>query len=456
VDKYSKESISMALNTYDPLKFRSQGIDDLATENTLVITNGKITVDVVSPKKAITFAGSSLNDVNGKGITWTDGGKSKNFALRDSKLWTDTDFNLAEEKTYQINDVALLSFNELGSTVVKSNLRQLGTLRSLKVSGDAEIGQFAIFNSELNRLGINTESPGAAIGINEYGVEMLFGGSPEKKAILGTYSNDSLEIITDNTKRITISNNGDVRVHGKLYAQEVETQRLSPLVFTETENNTIYGKGILWMPNGGHTRQLVYRASPDRIWSTDTIDLEDNKFYSIGGVAVLTKSSLGPSITESNLNKIGTLSELVVEGDAAVTRKISTSRLEIGYFAVAENKLESKGEFEIFKDEVKELHIGSSISLGNSANTDRTISLYGKVTVGVANPDSRISFSVAGPVSFDNKKFLTGASAPNIGQFNVGDIVWNTEPAPSSYIGWVCVVPGNPGTWAPFGLVASS
>ena len=446
----------MALNIYEPLKFKSQGIDDLATESTLVVTNGKITVDVVNPKKAITFAGSSLNDVNGKGITWTDGGKSKNFALKDSKLWTDTDFNLAEEKTYQINDVTLLSFNELGSTVVKSNLRQLGTLKSLKVSGNAEIGQFAVFNSDLNRLGINTESPGAAIGINEYGVEMLFGGSPEKKAIIGTYSNDNLEIITDNTKRITVFNNGDVRVHGKLYAQEVETQRLSPLVFTETESNSIYGKGILWMPKNSPTRQLVYRANPDRIWSTDSIDLEDSKFYSIAGVAVLTKTSLGQSITESNLNKIGTLSELVVEGDAAVTRKISTSRLEIGYFAVGENKLEAREQFEIFKDDVKELHIGSSISIGNSNNVNRTISLYGNVAVGVANPDSRVSFSVAGPVSFDNKKFLTGTSAPETGQFNVGDVVWNTEPAPSSYIGWVCVVPGNPGSWAPFGLIASS
>lgn len=445
----------MALNTYDPLKFRSQGIDDLATENTLVITNGKITVDVVSPKQAITFSGNNLNEINGKGITWTDGNKSKNFALRDSKLWTDVDFNLAEEKTYQINDITLLSVNELGSTVIKSNLRQVGTLRSLKVSGNAEIGQFAIFNSDLNRFGINTDSPGAALGIHENGVDIVLGSQRVNTAMFGTLSNSDLEITTDNTPRITIYSKGDVRVHGKLYAQEIETQRLSPLVFLESEYNSIYGKGIIWQKNDGNS-QLTYMASPDRIWSTDTIDLAENKFFSIGGIAVLTGNSLGRTITESNLSKIGTLSELIVNGDAAITRKISTSRLEIGYFAVGENKLEAKDEFNLYRNGTSDLQVASNIVIGNESNTDRTVSLYGKVTVGVANPDDRVDFSVAGAVSFDGKKFFNGTTAPVSGQFKKGDVVWNSDPQPSNYIGWVCVVEGAPGTWAPFGLISSS
>jgi len=46
----------MALNIFEPLKFSTQGINDLATQETLVITNGKITVDIVEPKRSLTFA----------------------------------------------------------------------------------------------------------------------------------------------------------------------------------------------------------------------------------------------------------------------------------------------------------------------------------------------------------------------------------------------------------------
>ena len=36
-----------------------------------------------------------------------------------------------------------------------------------------------------------------------------------------------------------------------------------------------------------------------------------------------------------------------------------------------------------------------------------------------------------------------------------GDIVYNTAPTPGGYLGWVCTVTGTPGTWKPFGLIAS-
>lgn len=445
----------MALNIYDPLRFKSQGIDDLATELSVTITNGKLSVDVLSPKQAITFAGNNLNEINGKGISWTDGNKSRNLAFRDSKLWADVDFNLDEECSYQINGIPLLSQNELGGTVVKSNLRQVGTLRSLKVSGTAEIGQFAVFNSDLNRLGINTDSPGAALGIHENGVDIILGSRDIRTAVFGTQSNDSLEIVTDNKKRISVYHSGEVRVHGKLFAEEVETQRLSPLVFKESDDNSIYGKGIVWNPRVGSSRQFVYRADPDRIWSSESIDLASDKYFAIEGFSVLSKTGLGPSVVESSLTKLGTLTELVVAGDAAVTRTISTSRLEIGYFALSENKLESKDKFNIDLNNTNEFEISSNITIGNHLNTNRTVSIYGQLAVGVSNPTPGIKLTVAGPVSFDNKKFLTGQGIPQSGAFIKGDIVWNTDPKPSDYIGWVCVVPGTPGTWAPFGLISS-
>jgi len=455
MDKYSKESISMALNIFEPLKFSTQGINDLATQETLIVSNGKITVDTVEAKKAVSFAGNSFADVEGKGVQWTDGRKTKTLTLKKSALYANMSLNLETEQQYMIDNVSVLSFTDLGPTVTKSNLRSVGTLRNLTVSGNASFGEFAYLIDDLNRIGINTEQPGAAIGIRENGTELVLGAIKNGVGVVGTVDNTNFEIVTDNTTRVTVSNNGDVRVHGKLYAEEVLTQRSSPMVFKESETSSLYGKGILWAGLTGTTRQLVYQAQPDRIWSTETLDLAESKYYAINKISVLSQSTLGDTVTESSLQKLGLLRELQVMGDAAVTRTLSTSRVEIGRFAIGENRLEARDNFSLVRNGLTELDVSANIVIGNTENQNRVVSVYGQLAVGVAVPADGIALTVSGPVSFDNKKFNTGLGAPTSGSYNKGDIVWNTDPKATDYIGWVCVVPGTPGSWLPFGAIAS-
>lgn len=52
-------------------------------------------------------------------------------------------------------------------------------------------------------------------------------------------------------------------------------------------------------------------------------------------------------------------------------------------------------------------------------------------------------------------RHFTATSAPTTGTFQVGDIVWNTTPAASGTIGWVCVTAGSPGTFKTFGAIAA-
>jgi len=42
---------------------------------------------------------------------------------------------------------------------------------------------------------------------------------------------------------------------------------------------------------------------------------------------------------------------------------------------------------------------------------------------------------------------------PTKGNFNKGDIVWNSNPQPRGCIGWVCTRPGDPGEWNAFGTI---
>ena len=39
--------------------------------------------------------------------------------------------------------------------------------------------------------------------------------------------------------------------------------------------------------------------------------------------------------------------------------------------------------------------------------------------------------------------------------YRQGDIVWNTSPRPTGYVGWICTQAGTPGIWKTFGQIAS-
>ena len=55
-----------------------------------------------------------------------------------------------------------------------------------------------------------------------------------------------------------------------------------------------------------------------------------------------------------------------------------------------------------------------------------------------------------------NPNIRYGASyLTTVGTNKVGDIVYNTAPAPGGTIGWVCTAAGSPGTWKTFGAIAA-
>jgi len=444
----------MAINIYEPMRFSSQGIDDLATQISLTVTNGKISVDTVEPKKEIIFAANNLAEVEGKGIKWSDGRRSKSLIYKNGNLKSDLTINLSEDKEFQINDTSVLSFTELGNTVTKSNLKQLGTLKTLRVSGNAELGDFVFFNSDLNRVGINTESPKTALTVKDNNIEFGIGSWQNKVASLGTFTNDAVEIIADSVARITINTNGEIKIHGKLIVEDLITEKTPWMLFKETKDTTNYGKGIIWSPLSGISKQLCLQAGPDRIHSTEHLDLAKDKFFSIENIPVLGLTKLGQTVTESSLTKIGVLRELQVAGNAAIAKTLSTTELDVGRMNISHNLIKVNDQFTLVRNENTDFTIGQNIVIGNPSNTSRAVTVYGNFAIGVTNPDPNISLTVNGPVSLDNKKFMVGSGIPRDGQFNKGDIVWNNDPKATDYIGWVCVTPGTPGGWLPFGAIA--
>ena len=77
----------------------------------------------------------------------------------------------------------------------------------------------------------------------------------------------------------------------------------------------------------------------------------------------------------------------------------------------------------------------------------------GSVGIGVNSVSQGVDLETAGAVKFQGKKFEVGNSAPTIGLYHQGDIVWSDSPKPNGNLGWICIRTGTPGEWRPFGNI---
>ena len=461
-------------------------IDDLVLKNTEgqvthqgdVTLNGTLTVDNLVVRTLTEASPSTHNssleepgnwtaatedELNGKGFSWTWGAGNVRLAYRNGgRLWSTGDIDLDNKNTYKIDNTTVLSLSELGPTVKKSNLRQVGPLNSLNVLGDATLGEFAFFNTGFNRLGLGTDEPNASITILDNDVEIGIGSPKYGLATIGTYSSHDIGIVSDNIIRVLVKHNGEVhigdeigktgvlKVFGTLHAENVVSdtriERTTPLEFKADRDSSIYGKGLVWTGNGV-TRQLVMMGAPDRLHSSESFDLAENQCYYINGHCVVTENSLGQSVTKSNLQEEGVLNTLTVNGDTSFGGTVNVTNLNTTSIASNTNLSLRINNSEVFYSDANE------ISLGNKTDNRKPIKLFGPVSVGVNNPDPTVSFSVNGNISINNKKFVTGVSAPTSGNFVKGDICWNQDPKPNNYVGWICINDGAPGEWMPFGAI---
>ena len=243
------------------VNFESSGIKDSASATKIVVDNDKVSIETLSVKtipnslsitgdmnvsgtirvetlevenlkadldidqnKAIKYSG----DINGKGFLWTGKDYTKQFVFQSDKIFSSETINLAKDKNISINDVKVIDAESLGASVIKSNLRQVGTLNGLIVDGAFSVNNYMIYDANSDRLGIGTDEPNAALSIAEDGVEVIVGTQDATKGVIGTFASHELDIVTDNFSRINIGTNGDillgnrksapikVSMHGKL------------------------------------------------------------------------------------------------------------------------------------------------------------------------------------------------------------------------------------------------
>lgn len=302
--------------------------------------------------------------------------------------------------------------------------------------------------------------------------------------INGILDNSTQQVVVLSDDKITLR--GNVKIHGVLDVGLIKTTEIIAdsrfekkfLTFAAPEGTDLAGTGLIWADKV-QNKQLVYRSNPDRFFFSEHLELPSDKAIIVDGTPLLTYSELGATVISSNLRKVGTLKELKVGGNVNLGDTVffspASQRFSIGIeesnalFSIYDNVYDV--EFIVEGNEHGNAKVGTynnkgldfvtgnqtRVSIGQNGNitlgTESTqTTLNGKVGINVKNPKEALE--VAGNIKFQGKLFATADNQPTEGSYQKGDIIWNSEPLPSKYIGWVCTASGNPGIWSPFGLIA--
>lgn len=252
------------------------------------------------------------------------------------------------------------------------------------------------------------------------------------------------------------------------------------LNFNAVDPDTNYTKGIIFTGHGT-TKQLVLVENPDRFFMSENVDIGTDKAYHVNGSAVLSETELGASVVRSNLQQLGSLKGLLVNGPVAFNQYFfyqpDSDRIGLGTdqpnaaLSIAEDSIEvmlgtresSRGmvgtfahtSFDIVTDNTPRITVTASgnIIMGNKNSEPITVGINGTLAIGVNHPDYRAALNVSSAIKFNGNIHVNGIESPKDGQFNVGDICWNTNPTEGRFVGWVCVRAGVPGVWNPFGQI---
>lgn len=455
-----------------------------------LIVKGRIVADVIEVNQIINkglgggsgdttnFRAESEESLNGQGVTWNVGDTESTLVYRPgNRLYTNLHLDLERGRAYKIDNIEVLTGNTLGSSISRSSLRQLGPLNNLIVNGNVEIGQFVYIDSDTGRVGFGTESPNGSFSIVDNGAEFVIGSPNTGTVNIGTYSNHDVAITTDNIARVTVKTGGDVHVgnvtsrgaklvvHGTIQAENIVTEtkieRTDSVKFLATDG-TVFGIGLQWVGSGS-PKQLILRPDPDRLWSSEHIELAEHRSLMINNNRVLDETTLGVSVTDSSLTSVGNLTSLTVNGASILNdttaQKIKATEINFGegsqLVKVNDRGVTSSLSFNLTVGEQNIIYADSgSITIGSSENTRRQIRTFGTLSVNVNNPDPELQFAVAGNIGFGGRKFITGTSAPEQGNYNVGDICWSNIPQIGGNVGWICCNAGSPGMWFKFGMIS--
>jgi hypothetical protein len=163
----------------------------------------------------------------------------------------------------------------------------------------------------------------------------------------------------------------------------------------------------------------------------------------MNGQEVISAGNLAPSITSSNLQKLGQLRELQVQGEALLSGTLYTTTQRVGI-----NTIEPGNALSVWDQEV-EIGFGKKNAntgfVGTPRNQSIVLSSNGQLNL-TATPDGAVQVN---ELHIGAVKIISAMAPPNDVQ-PIGCIVFNANPTLGGPMGWVSL---GGARWANFGII---
>jgi hypothetical protein len=144
--------------------------------------------------------------------------------------------------------------NQLGYSIVDTNIQRLGLLQDLRVDGPAEI--FSTLHVTKNRIGINTTEPTAALSIWDQEVEIGMGKRERDVAYFGTPRGQRMIISSGKNDNLILDSDGSVKVKSfdvdgvKFIAVDSTPNFAAPVGVIAWNRKPSHGSSIGWVSLG--------------------------------------------------------------------------------------------------------------------------------------------------------------------------------------------------------------
>ena len=173
---------------------------------------------------------------------------------------------------------------------------------------------------------------------------------------------------------------------------------------------------------------------------TEGLDLSK---ITVNGKEAIKDNSLGPYITDSNLQKVGQLKELQVSGETLLSESFYTTKGRVGV-----NTIEPSAVLSVWDDEI-ELTASKRQKDVGSFGTPRN-----QKFIVFANNKDNIVLDTDGSAAINDLRIgsmrFTASDQPPNYVSEKGHVVWNANPSVGGPLGWICLGSAN---WANFGII---
>ena len=188
---------------------------------------------------------------------------------------------------------------------------------------------------------------------------------------------------------------------------------------------------------------VLFASFSDIIFNKIKDDGLDLNKITVNGDEVISGTSLGYNITDSNLQRVGFLKELQVQGESLLAETLYVGNKRMGV-----NTLEPSAALAVWDEEV-EVTVSKEQTNFARFGTPRSQ----KLVLG-SNRNNNVILHEDGKTQIDSLQIgttlITSSATPPAYASQRGHIIFNTNPNPGGPLGWVCLGAAN---WANFGII---